>query len=91
MHHVGSLYILTYDARNLKHKIEYNCSLGLFSRTPIRESSNSREIRRDPLHGYLATSAIMAPLLYVRAALERTAFTGFLGLRLLPDPGTKTR
>jgi len=23
LHHVGSLYILTYDARNLKHKNEF--------------------------------------------------------------------
>jgi len=57
----------------------------------IRESSSSREIRRDPVHGYLPTSAIMAPLLCVRAALERTAFTSFLGLHLMPDAGAKTR
>ena len=24
LHHVGSLYILTYDARKLKHKIQFN-------------------------------------------------------------------
>jgi hypothetical protein len=72
-------------------QVEYNCSLGLLSRTLIRESSNFRDIRRDPVHGYLPTSAIMSPLLYVRAALERTAFTVFLGLHLMPDAGAKTR
>ena len=25
LHHVGFLYILTYDARKLKHKIQVNC------------------------------------------------------------------
>jgi hypothetical protein len=51
-------------------QVECSCSLGLTSRTVIRESSSSREIRLDPLHSYLPTSAIMAPLLCVRAALE---------------------
>ena len=45
MHHVGSLYILTYDARKLKHKITHTISKCFSERAPSQGDPKYKDLK----------------------------------------------
>ena len=56
LHHVGSLYILTYDARKLKHKIEVSVALYPWMIYPVKQRIKPRVVLRPVEKGRTPTA-----------------------------------